>query len=63
MKNLTFEEVEAMAEEAKNIIEVPNPESKINDNEDINIVVKEGDWMEYSVSYTGNSFRRFDQVV
>jgi hypothetical protein len=51
---LTLEEIEAMDEEAKNIIEVPIPESEIVVNEDVSVGVKGGDWMEYSVSYDGN---------
>ena len=51
---LTLEEIEAMKEEAKNIIEVTIPESQIIVNEDVSVGVKGGDWMEYSVSYTGS---------
>ena len=51
---LTLEEIEAMEEETKNIIEVPIPESEIVVNEDVSVGVKAGDWMEYSVSYDGN---------
>jgi len=51
---LTNKEIEQRIAEAKNIIEVPNPKSQIIYNEDTSIGVKEGDWMEYSVSYDGN---------
>jgi hypothetical protein len=48
---LTWEQIQAMKEE--NIIEVTIPESQIPINEKVSVGVKQGDWMEYSVSYTG----------
>ena len=51
---LTNEQIEQRIDEAKNIIEVPTPESYMPINENVNVGVKQGDWMEYSVSYDGN---------
>ena len=51
---LTIEEIEQITEDAKNIIEVPVPESQIPINEKVSVGVKQGDWIEYSASHTGN---------
>jgi hypothetical protein len=51
---LTNKEIEQMIEDAQNIIEIPTPESYTPLIEDFSFTVKEGDWMEYSVSYVGS---------
>ena len=51
---LTLEEIKVMEEEAKNIIQVPTPGAYIPSDQNDEIVVKSGDWMEYSASHSGN---------
>ena len=50
---LTIEEILAMEEEAKNIVEVFVPESYVPSSEVVSFGLKEGDWFEYSVTWTG----------
>jgi hypothetical protein len=52
-EELTIEEVLAMEEEEKNIVEVTVPESYVPSNEVVSFGLNEGDWFEYSVTWTG----------
>jgi len=59
---LTNEEIEQMIEDAKNIIEVPTPAS-YGSSVQTTFGIKEGDWMEWSISYVGNPPDDFAQKI
>ena len=52
---LTLDEIEEMKEEAKNIVEVTVPESYEPSSKVVSFGLKEGDWFDYSVTWTGGN--------